>query len=796
MGLRYGNKVDPLVARKSNFYRKNRFDSLNIKRPVNDSTGSSTPWTRPAEWLTMPSFAPNEQKIAMLVPIYSSGSNYLSFTIAGNYTVNWGDGSAPENYTSGTRCQKEYDFANPNLSTQLTVDGAKMAIAIVTPQAGQNITSANFNQKFALAGLGTIPDTSPIIELVISAPSMTALTLGNIIASSVFCKNLVSFRGLNLAGMTSFGGLFTNCISLRSCEFGVIGNINSTFTMFQGCAALTNVPLFNTAAVTSMSFMFSSCAALTTVPLFNTAAVTNMNSMFGGCRSLTTVPLFDTSAVTNMSSMFFNSSSFIGCTALTTVPLFNTAAVTNMSSMFTGCTALITVPLLNTASVTDMNGMFGSCQSLTTVPLFNTAAVTNMNSMFGGCTTLTTVPLFNTAAVTNMNSMFSSCQSLTTVPLFNTAAVTNMGNMFNNCPSLTTVPLFNTAAVTNMSSMFGGCQSLTTVPLFNTASVNTMSSMFNGCSALTIVPLFNTQSVTTMSNMLANCRSLISVPLFNTSVVTSMGSMFSNCVALTTVPLFNTVAATDVFGMFQSCSSLRTVNFDQTGAGTSPTKFSSIFSGCSNLSRGRLGFAEYSVSYASCNLSRTALEEIMIALDTIGAASQTLTITGNAGSPTPIATTASSAVAAGATVIPVASTANLAIGMQVTGTGTPLTTGRAVTFTDTGDLVTLSAHGLQNGDEISFSVITTTTGIVINRIYYVVNAATNTFQVAATVGGAAINLVTNGTGTVRYNPTITAIGTGNVTISRPTGAIASAAALSFRQLKTATAIFKGWAITG
>jgi hypothetical protein len=134
--------------------------------------------------------------------------------------------------------------------------------------------------------------------------------------------------------------------------------------------------------------------------------------------------------------------------------------------------------------------------------------------------------------------------------------------------------------------------------------------------------------------------------------------------------------------------------------------------------------------------------------------------------------------------------------MQVTGTGTPLTTGRAVTFTDAGDLVTLNAHGLQNGDEISFSAITTTTGIVINRIYYVVNAATNTFQVAATVGGAAINLVTNGTGTVRYNPTITAIGTGNVTISRPTGAIASAAALSFRQLKTATAIHKGWAITG
>jgi hypothetical protein len=78
----------------------------------------------------------------------------------------------------------------------------------------------------------------------------------------------------------------------------------------------------------------------------------------------------------------------------------------------------------------------------------------------------------------------------------------------------------------------------------------------------------------------------------------------------------------------------------------------------------------------------------------------------------------------------------------------------------------------------------------------VVNRTVNTFQVAVTVGGAAINLITNGTGIVRYSPTITAIGTSSITISRPTGAIAIVTALSFRQLKTATAIFKGWAITG
>ena len=72
----------------------------------------------------------------------------------------------------------------------------------------------------------------------------------------------------------------------------------------------------------------------------------------------------------------------------------------------------------------------------------------------------------------------------------------------------------------------------------------------------------------------------------------------------------------------------------------------------------------------------------------------------------------------------------------------------AVTFQDAGDTVTLNSHGLLNGDSVVFTVITTTTGISINTRYYVVNAATNTFQVASSLGGAALPLTNNGTGTV------------------------------------------------
>lgn len=83
--------------------------------------------------------------------------------------------------------------------------------------------------------------------------------------------------------------------------------------------------------------------------------------------------------------------------------------------------------------------------------------------------------------------------------------------------------------------------------------------------------------------------------------------------------------------------------------------------------------------------------------------------------------------------------------VSVSATAASYTVG-AVTFTDAGDLVTLNGHKLANGSAVTFGTITTTTGISINTTYYVISATTNTFQLSATVGGAALPLTTNGTG--------------------------------------------------
>lgn len=70
-------------------------------------------------------------------------------------------------------------------------------------------------------------------------------------------------------------------------------------------------------------------------------------------------------------------------------------------------------------------------------------------------------------------------------------------------------------------------------------------------------------------------------------------------------------------------------------------------------------------------------------------------------------------------------------------------------------VVNWTGHGLVNGAQVAFETTgSLPTGIAVGTIYYVTNASTNSFNVAATPGGAAINFTGSQTGTqtCRYCP--------------------------------------------
>ena len=542
-------------------------------------TPQPDPWVRPADWLPLPEITENDNMFVGLLAITNDEANYIALSAAGNYTVDWGDGTI-ENYNSNVTAQHYYDYNNTALVGTECSRGYRQAVVKVTPQSGATFTGINLQLRH-----------SAMPALIYNVQWLDLAMGGATLSDIRFAQSAASPSSAIL-------------IRIHWCEQVKIVRMSRTTmsNMFFNCYGLQSVLLFDTAKVTSMSSMFYDCSSLQTVPLFNTANVTIMSSMFYGCSRLQTVPLFNTANVTSMSSMFFN------CSSLQTVPLFNTAKVTTMSNMFFNCYSLQTVPLFDTANVTSMSSMFYDCSSLQTVPLFNTANVTNMSSMFYGCSRLQTVPLFNTANVTSMSSMFSGCYGLQSVPLFNTAKVTNMSNMFFNCYGLQSVPLFNTANVTNMSSMFYGCYGLQSVPLFDTAKVTSMSSMFYQCYGLQSVPLFNTANVTNMSYMFQNCYSLQSVPLFNTAKVTNMSYTFFNCYSLQSVSGLNTAGA------------------------TTTSMYDFMFTGCFSLASAPLVGTKFNISYTNCKLSRSALVAIFNGLaDLTGGTARTITITGNFG---------------------------------------------------------------------------------------------------------------------------------------------------------------------
>jgi hypothetical protein len=454
-------------------------------------------YERPADWLPLPSVASTDHKFVGLYAVFDHPGNYLALQFSGNYTVDWGDGSALENRNAGQTAVHLYSYSASALDGTETTRGYKQAIVTVTMQAGQTFTSANIFVKHTASGLPNNYGTG-WLDIRMAGSAVTTLTISGSSASFVKHRMLEQFEYVGTSAITTALSMFHTCPSLRR----IIGTewtaaVTSFSRMFETCYSLTIVSLLNTSSGTNFSQMFQSCHSLQTVPLLNTAAGTNFQQMFQFCYSLQTIPLLNTAAGTNFSLMFY------ACYDLKTIPLLNTSSGTNFSQMFYGCYSLQTIPLLNTASGTNFLQMFYSCFVLKTVPLLNTSSGTNFQAMFHYCIALKTVPLLNTAAGTNFSSMFEGCHSLQSIPLLNTSSGTLFNSMFQNCHALTTIPLLNTASGTNFSSMFGDCGALQVIPLLNVAAGTTFgSNIFINCSSLSV----GAMSGTSKTISYASCR--------------------------------------------------------------------------------------------------------------------------------------------------------------------------------------------------------------------------------------------------------------------------------------------------
>jgi hypothetical protein len=768
-------------------------------------------WKRNPDWQTYTE--PSTEKFVGLHAVFESGSNFLALSAEGNYTVDWGDGGSTENFNSGVVAYHTYDytafdsgkatqgsvsfvatdntvykvnhgrldgetvsFASITTTTGITVgqiyyvinattntyqlsatengsaidlvnDGSgytlkyKTVVVQVYPQGGANLTKLDLHQKHNQSLLQAY--SSGWLDISVYAPNCTDLRIGAQTPGSI--TQTITHGILEQVNIISS--------DLRQLEY-----------LFYTCYELQSIKEFVTSstAAASMSCTFTDSGDLVTAS--NHGFRNGDTVTFTAINSTTGITVYTNYFAINKTTDTFQVATVYGGTAvaLTTNGTGTVVRGTNFSYMFSSCTSLQFIPLLNTAAGTNFSSMFYSCTSLQFIPLLNTAAGTSFSSMFTFCYRLQSIPLLNTAAGTNFNSMFYYCYSLQSIPLLNTAAGTNFSYMFSNCTSLQSIPLLNTAAGTNFIYMFSSCTSLQSIPLLNTAAGTSFSSMFQYCYALQSIPLLNTAAGTNFSYMFQYCYALQFIPLSNTAAGTSFSSMFSACYSLESIPLLNTAAGTN---------------------------FSSMFNTCSSLSKGAISGTKVSISYSGCKLPPTALNEIFSYLAS-NVTTKTITVTDNWGA---AKVSLSGTTTSGSTTVTMASTTGLSANMWITGTN--ISSSRSVTFQDTGDTVTLNNHGIPNGTRVSFTAITTTTGLTLKTIYYVVNTQTNTFQVSDTVGGAAKTLTTDGSGTLIYeNYIVSIVPNTSITISIPASGSA-ANTLTSTTMNPYLATLKGWTVT-
>jgi hypothetical protein len=402
-------------------------------------------WERPVDWLPIGTSTAT-QYIQILVAVFNNqDTNSISFITSGATTIDWGDGSSPENVASGVQANHNYAYANVS---NLTSRGYRQAVITITPQAGQNITAFNYGtttlyRQFMLDITLKVPNITVTANLALTQFSNTKPLLENITILS--------------HGLTSFSALFQNCL-VKAITISNTSAVTNFTSAFSNCINLLYGPVLDTSAATNFVSMFSGCSALQGIPFYNSSKVTSFSTMFLNCVSLRAVPLMDTSQSTSFTS-FFN-----GCSALAAVPLFDVSKGTSVNSMFNGCSILRTLPPFNFASVntaTLFSAMFANCLRLESLPTVITTSATDTTSMFenNGIKGSITLDLRNISLATSMfrNSSFSTI----TLQNCSTIASIGAGNLFRDCSALVQVLGPWTATnITSFTNTFNGASSL------------------------------------------------------------------------------------------------------------------------------------------------------------------------------------------------------------------------------------------------------------------------------------------------------------------------------------------------
>ncbi len=272
-----------LLWREGTSYQQDRIFAGRV--PVTTITSGqrmqrNSGFVRPSDWPAIWDGESEIEKAEMVIGVWpqptSGTGNRIAIKAQGAFTIDWGDGSTPENFASGATAEHIYDYANTNLVP--CSEGYKTAKLVLTPQSGQSITLLDLSQRpSAVIANGNYHWANPILDFVGRLPSLTSLTIYNSNASGVSTLRLC--RRFWLTDSASFSTKFSDMFTLLDCVLVArngadISGSFSTPAGFSGCLSLIippHIPIFSSNV--SFANVFNNCKALKVAPKWPWATV-------------------------------------------------------------------------------------------------------------------------------------------------------------------------------------------------------------------------------------------------------------------------------------------------------------------------------------------------------------------------------------------------------------------------------------------------------------------------------------------------------------------------------------------
>jgi len=162
-----------------------------------------TGWSRPTEWLTMPSISATDKVLYALVLVYENGENLITFGADLNrVTINWGDGSATENTQGlGSINTHNYDYSAIT-QTPITYEGQNVKQCIFTATI---ISSSSIDMRFInSAGINSSGNNAIVDILCCFNARSVRLSISNQYQNQRRMDDLRIFKCLDLGNDASF----------------------------------------------------------------------------------------------------------------------------------------------------------------------------------------------------------------------------------------------------------------------------------------------------------------------------------------------------------------------------------------------------------------------------------------------------------------------------------------------------------------------------------------------------------------------------------------------------------------